>query len=89
VLVTHAEAALQHANAAEKENLNAAIETGKQGHADVATEHAQEALTHLEAAKDEKRVKTARFFLNAETNSGVKRIHCPPAAAASPRRGQP
>jgi hypothetical protein len=31
-------------------HLNAAIDHGKQGHADVATGHAEEALTHLEAA---------------------------------------
>jgi Small metal-binding protein len=51
---TDAEAALQHAQAAEKAkdnphtkqgvtHLNAAIDHGKQGHADVATGHAQEA----------------------------------------------
>jgi hypothetical protein len=62
VLVTHAEAALEHAQAAEKEKANqhttegishleAAIDHGKQNHADVATKHAEEALTHLEAAQ--------------------------------------
>ena len=30
--------------------LKAAIDHGKEGHADVATKHAEEALTHLEAA---------------------------------------
>ena len=52
--MTHAEAALKQAKAAEKAkgitHLNAAIDHGKQGHADVATGHAEEALTHLEAA---------------------------------------
>jgi hypothetical protein len=31
--------------------LKAAIEHGKKGHADVGTKHAEEALTHLEAAE--------------------------------------
>jgi Small metal-binding protein len=60
-LTKHAEAALTHATAAEKEkdnthtkegitHLNAAIDHGKQGHPDIAAGHAKEALTHLEAA---------------------------------------
>jgi hypothetical protein len=60
VLVVHASAALQHANAAEKADdnphtkegithLNASIAEGKKGHARSATGHAEEALTHLKA----------------------------------------
>jgi len=60
-LVVHAEAALTHANAAEKAkanphttegitHLNAAIAEGKKKDAKAATGHAEEALTHLQAA---------------------------------------
>ena len=58
-LVTHAEAALQHAMKGGKEphvaeaitNLKEAIEHGKAGHADVATNHAEIAITHLSQVK--------------------------------------
>jgi hypothetical protein len=60
-LVVHAEAALTHANAAEKAkanphttegitHLNAAIAEGKKKDAKAAAGHAEEALTHLQAA---------------------------------------
>jgi len=61
VLVTYANEALTHANAAEKAKdnaeirdgiiqLNAAIAEGKNRNAALATQHAMDALTHLEAA---------------------------------------
>ena len=61
VATKYAEAALQHAEAAEKAkdnshtkegitHLKVAIDYGKKGHADEATGHAEEALTHLEMA---------------------------------------
>ena len=57
-VVTHAEVALQHAQAAQKEmsnphldagiaELGEAITHGKAGHADVATSHAKSAIMHL------------------------------------------
>jgi hypothetical protein len=60
-LVADAEAALQHAEAAQKAKndpktiegiglLRSAISQGKQKNADVATRYAEEALTRLEAA---------------------------------------
>jgi hypothetical protein len=62
VLATHAEAAMPHAEAGEKEKANShteeaithpkqAIDEGKKGHADAATTHAEAALTHLEQVK--------------------------------------
>lgn len=58
-LVTHAEAALQHAMrggldphvAEAMTNLKEAIEHGKAGHAEVATKHAENAVTHLSQIK--------------------------------------
>lgn len=61
-LVTHAEVALQHAQAAKKDmqnphldagiaELGEAITHGKAGHADVATDHAKAALMHLQEIK--------------------------------------
>jgi len=61
-LVTHSEAALKYAEAAEKETANPhtqegithlkeAIDTGKKAQAEVATKHAEQALTHLEQIK--------------------------------------
>jgi hypothetical protein len=60
-VVTHAQVALTHAEAAEKakpnshtkegiEHLKQAIADGKKGHAESATEHAEKALEHLQKA---------------------------------------
>ncbi len=58
----HAEGALNHAEAAQKDvknphldegikHLKEAVEHGKAGHADVATQHAEGAVTHLSEVK--------------------------------------
>ncbi len=61
-LVSHAQAALENMQAANRDNddnphanegvrhLRAAITEGKKGHTRLATRHAEEALTHLEAS---------------------------------------
>lgn len=56
-ITEHAEAAKSHVTIAEKHvkagatSLDAAIEHGKQGHADLAKKSAEEAVTHLKAAQ--------------------------------------
>jgi len=57
VIAEHAETAKSHVTIAEEHlkagatSLDAAIEHGKQGHADLAKKSAEEAVTHLKAAQ--------------------------------------